>query len=391
MRGLLRKLSTLTPRVGDAMHTLGKLCHFGPDGRALGDWIVAASVAARNEAVATGAVQARAEPRHFIATAVTVLSHKLQDNFSSASRPDSTRDKELALQSLAVELLESVDPKLDGLLTRAVDADENLTEIAAALSDEHGPDAVRAALMQNGLTRDYEVRQWRRLATALEPLRRKHSASSKVAATLTDALLDAGIIERFGPALTCRSPEGREMLAWFALAVKVHQKNDEALKAAFADMLSSLGHHAEAAGDALSRRVFVAQGVWPDDPSDLPAQMEVKGLGALTTPDVLKLFDRLDDVWIQAEHQGERAVDPLVAHVSAISAADAVAGTAAASFAADVLGRMSRKHERGGRTRAARRRFDAHMARAVRADAEPHADAARRADETDEASSSSAG
>ena len=91
-RALIGQIARTSSQLEGAMRSLNELCHFGPDGRALGDWIIAASVAAVNEAKAHEDTTATARAEHFVDCAVTVLSHKLQDIFFQQRLARTTHD-----------------------------------------------------------------------------------------------------------------------------------------------------------------------------------------------------------------------------------------------------------------------------------------------------------
>ena len=166
-------LAATSPQLTGAMSSLNELCHFGPDGRALGDWITAASVAAINEAKALRKTTAIARAEHFVECAVTVLSHKLQDNFSSASRPDNTRRKEEALYVIASTLMHSTATSVDRILWRAVDDDTQLEKIVASLMPGCDTNGVRAAMLNAGVTDTTEVERWQEFLQIINSLLRQ--------------------------------------------------------------------------------------------------------------------------------------------------------------------------------------------------------------------------
>lgn len=355
MHALLWSIADSSPRIAAAMETLGTLCHFGPDGRALGDWIVAASVAARDEAAADRAPTSRTEPRHFVATAVTILSHKLQDNFSAASRPDSTRDKELAIQSLVTEVMEGDVPGLDDLLRRPVDDGTELAAIAAGLSEGTGPAAVGAVLMAKGATRAMDMRRWRAFVERLGPLR--DGPVEAVGDTLQYALTEAGVVERTTDGFAVRSERDDGILRWIAPRLAVTEGNAAALSRCFGTIFDTLGNHGETLEDTVARHIFVSEGVWPGDEADLGVALSADGRTVLTRSQSTDLFRLLDDVWLRTEHVGLEVAEPLLRHLYALGGArgDDPAGPVAGALVTEVLGRMARDGSRGRRTRAVRR------------------------------------
>jgi MoxR-like ATPase len=81
-RELLRQAMTRNVRVKAAMTELSGLIQFGPDARAIGEWIGAAAVEAKLATVD------RISPVHLIRTASAVLGHKLRESFNEGSEPE---------------------------------------------------------------------------------------------------------------------------------------------------------------------------------------------------------------------------------------------------------------------------------------------------------------
>lgn len=106
-----------------AMDELSGLSLFGPDGRAAADWAVSAIGRAHSEALKSKTKLATLENQHFISTVVSSISGKVVDNFSSASRPDLTVKKELAIRNLAIEIFHN--RRIIQLLRRECDSDNS--------------------------------------------------------------------------------------------------------------------------------------------------------------------------------------------------------------------------------------------------------------------------
>lgn len=153
--------------LAQAMRTLSTLCHYGPDGRAIADWLVSAT--------------ARAESRHsdssrpvsvteddFVGTVVNSVGHKIYDSFSPATEPNLTVEKENAVRLIAWKVLNSA--RAQELVRRRIDSIDDVTEAfikpflnTPALGweriDELGV-KVRRAFLNSRVTSDDEFEMW---------------------------------------------------------------------------------------------------------------------------------------------------------------------------------------------------------------------------------------
>jgi MoxR-like ATPase len=354
-RSLLISMAALTPRLRQAMSTLNELCHFGPDGRALGDWMVAASVAARNEAQARQLTHAQAEARHFVSCAITVLSHKLQDNFSSATRPDNTRRKEEALQVLVSEIMLADSPALDALLWRNIDNFVKLSKIAEYLKDGVEADSVRASLLGFGIVKNSEVKQWQEFISSVSssPKGRQNQASIKV--IIKDALLRTRLAEIQGQKLFLSSPNARKTLAWLAGTLKISKQKTDALN----ELISEAAHFSDTFADVLSGHLFLADGIMEIENGDVLENLELVGLSGLPRHDTIDLFDALDRVWLETEHVGLDPCNVLCSLLEKFHKNEQITKettNSAMIFAVNIVDRMARRPDRGMRTRTANRR-----------------------------------
>lgn len=355
-RSLLISMAALTPRLRQAMSTLNELCHFGPDGRALGDWMIAASVAARNEAQARQRTHAQAEARHFVSNAVTVLSHKLQDNFSSATRPDNTRRKEEALQVLVSEIMLADSHALDALLWRQIDDFDTLSEIAKHMKEGVGADSVRAALLRFGIVKDSEVKQWEDFLNSVSASSKGRQTQASIKAMMKDALLSSKLAEIHDEKLVLSSPNVRNTLAWLASTLDVTKQKTDALN----DLISEAAHFSDTFTDVLSNHLFVADRIMEIENEDLLASLELAGITGLSRHDTIDLFDALDRLWVETEHIGSDSCDALCSLLENIYQNEQTSKETLNStmvFAANMVDRMARRPDRGTRTRTASRRI----------------------------------
>ncbi|WP_297838460.1 AAA family ATPase [uncultured Roseibium sp.] len=361
-RSLLISMAALTPRLRQAMSTLNELCHFGPDGRALGDWMVAASVAARNEAQARQLTQAQAEARHFVSCAVTVLSHKLQDNFSSATRPDNTRRKEEALQVLVSEIMLADSPSLDALLRRNIDDFDTLSKIAEHMKDGVEADSIRATFLKFGIVKDSEVKQWEEFISSISPSQKGRQNQASIKAMIKDALLSARLAEIHDKQLFLSSPNARNTLAWLADTLEVTKQKTVALN----DLLSEAAHFSDTSADVLGGHLFVADGVMEVENGDLLASLEFSGLSGLPRQEMINLFNALDRVWLETEHVGLDPCDTLCGLLEKFHQNEQISKETRSSsmiFAVEMVDRMASRPDRGTRTRTASRRVASFVAK----------------------------
>ncbi len=98
-RALLRQAMERSPKVKSAMTELSGLVQFGPDARAIGEWIGAAA----GEAQLSGA--ATIEPEHLLQTAGAVLGHKLRESFNEGSEPEKVSALQRCIHDIVATVL----------------------------------------------------------------------------------------------------------------------------------------------------------------------------------------------------------------------------------------------------------------------------------------------
>jgi MoxR-like ATPase len=381
-KALLRDLAKLSGPLKRAMNRLNELCHFGPDGRALGDWMVAASVAAVNEARARNLGAAEAQAHHFVACTVTVLSHKLQDNFSSASRPDNTKKKEEALQTIATEIMLSSDEKLDKLLGRKIDNDEELETIAKALNLSLNTTSIRDELIKAGVTAESELGRWQNFVISIQPVIFEEKSQSDLEKVTRTELISVGLLERDGDKFAFSSPSALKVLSWLGDTIRKTTNYDRA-GYAFQKICEEANVHPEPLEQVLSNFVFIREGIWKqvsikprlfrrkintkasklnnnsrDLATGLLRLLQEGQIDSLPRRHLTALFERLERVWIQAEHHGTSSEQQLWAFLSGTDNSQPLPSKfrpAAMQFAHKTLERMARHPARGRATRRARR------------------------------------
>lgn len=356
-RALIGQIARTSPQIEGAMHSLNELCHFGPDGRALGDWIIAASVAAVNEAKAHRRSTATARAEHFVGCAVTVLSHKLQDNFSAASRPDNTRRKEEALYVVASAVIHSTDPRIDRLLRRAVDDDAWLEGVASSLLPDYDAEKVRAALLDAGIATGSEVTRWRELLALLRRLPDHDDAHPTPEHSLRRSLLEVGLLEEEGGNQAFSAPANREMLRWISGAVR-WPKPQRTFRKAVSVICNQTSSHSEPVERTLSRFAFIREGIWQDEYVELRDLVKRERLDDIPRRLLIALFECCDTVWLTAEHEGAHSVErlyDLLAGEPGPTTLPEKERSNAMNFAMRTLTRMARWPKRGGGTRSALR------------------------------------
>ncbi len=107
-RELLGRLMDADPELASAMRELGRLLVFGPDSRAVVDWL----------ACAVGVAATRGEvldKEHLLATAVEVLGHKVRESFNEGAEPDLLIQRDDCIKRIAAAVL--TNGKLHRLLT----------------------------------------------------------------------------------------------------------------------------------------------------------------------------------------------------------------------------------------------------------------------------------
>ncbi len=373
MRALLIGLADSSTPLKAAMRSLNELCNFGPDGRALGDWIVAASVAAANEARAVRRSTAEPCARHFIACTVTVLSHKLQDNFSSATRPENTRRKEEALYVIAANLLnpssEKDEETIDRLVLRKVDREEALSDTLKGFPAKLDASEARAAFISCGLTESSEIGRWTEFLGNMPDMIDAEADKETVKHQMTAALIESGILERDSESVAFSSKAHCDTLKW--LSSKLGKSRGGKINWAMTTIASNTDHLGEPVERQLAHYAFVRAGVC-QHADGLRGLIRDAGLIGIPRNTLVTLFERLNDVWILAEHENaQKVVDPLWKFMVDPSEPDADPGlpeshrSSTAKFALDMLERMQTQIDltgphrnrrlRGGGMRAARR------------------------------------
>lgn len=107
-RRRLRAVMQRRRSLAEAMRGLSDLIDFGPDARAVADWIGAAMARAARHAAGTVTAE------HLEACAVEVLSHKLRERFNEGADPQKGIEKERLLVAIIREVLREVDPRTFG-------------------------------------------------------------------------------------------------------------------------------------------------------------------------------------------------------------------------------------------------------------------------------------
>lgn len=107
-RQRLRSVMQHHRKLAGAMQQLSSLIDFGPDARAVADWLGAAVAFAARRA------ERAVTPEHLEACAVEVLSHKLRERFNEGADPQKGIEKERLLLIIVREVLREVDPRAFG-------------------------------------------------------------------------------------------------------------------------------------------------------------------------------------------------------------------------------------------------------------------------------------
>lgn len=191
---LLRWVLSTDTEVRQAMREVGELCQFGPDGRAVGDWAVAATGAALRESEISGAPLTQVEERHFLDTVIESVSHKIYDNFSPASRPDLTLKKEDAILRLTGRIF-----KLGAFERRVAREVDDLAFWQREGAEN--PNQLREIFLGNRVTDPKQVLRWRSFAIDLERIAAAGPPDTE-GGSVARALIRHGLAQR--------SPEGEE-------------------------------------------------------------------------------------------------------------------------------------------------------------------------------------
>ncbi|HYV49702.1 MAG TPA: hypothetical protein VFA20_32820 [Myxococcaceae bacterium] len=96
---LLRRAMRLSIRVKQAMTDLSDLIQFGPDARAVGEWIGAAAAQAQQDR------SFEVKAAHLIKTAGAVLGHKLRESFNEGSHPEKVAQLQRCIQDIVSTVL----------------------------------------------------------------------------------------------------------------------------------------------------------------------------------------------------------------------------------------------------------------------------------------------
>jgi MoxR-like ATPase len=107
-RQRLRTVMQRRSKLADAMRGLSDLIDFGPDARAVADWVGAAMALAARHSATLVTVE------HLERCAVEVLSHKLRERFNEGTDPQKGIEKERLLLQIVREVLGHVNPRAFG-------------------------------------------------------------------------------------------------------------------------------------------------------------------------------------------------------------------------------------------------------------------------------------
>lgn len=201
---MLRKVMGADREISNAMRTISDLCHYGPDGRAVGDWLVSGVATAIAKESEKGVTE-----EHLLDTVVDTICHKIYDNFSPATRPDLTVRKEEAVAAIARQVL--FRRGLDSLLLRLVDEERFLWK---TIGEQLFPgcskwpkrrfkkarEDLRNAFAQSRVTNDIDVGRW---CVAIDLIH-----EGKDAANALECAGEPENLERLRTMLKCRSTAG---------------------------------------------------------------------------------------------------------------------------------------------------------------------------------------
>ena len=351
MHDLLIEMAKSSPAVASAMQTLNELCHFGPDGRALGDWIVAASVGAIKESRVMKRSKAVPEATHFIASAVTVLSHKLQDNFSSATRPDNTQRKEEALHLLASSILTTKSERIERLLLRRVDQYVNLQDMMSGLVKDLSATDVRETFIEYGIASNRDVERWIEFLGAVKVGTKGIQNRKDVERIIKQEMRNVGFLEVHEEGLAFADDVHRRLLGWLSEHV-FHSL----LRTVFSELASGTPAVTEPLERALEECAFVRDGIWKEH-ATVRRLIQQEGLVDLSRERVSELFHALDACWLRAEHQNVDLVEPLEEVLKAVNQ-DKELQENIKRFVGRSLKQMAKHPGRGKGTRGLSRMFE---------------------------------
>lgn len=351
MRSLLVKMADSDPALAAAMRTLSELCHFGPDARALIDWLKAAAVAASNEARSLWTIQAEVRGRHFVETAITTLSHKVQDSFSSSSRPDNTRRKEEAIQVIVRTLLQA-SPEIDRLLYRRLDDDALLGSAAAVLWGNRNIRFLRRALIDAAVADDDSVSSWCDFIIAA-PERAKLADGSVDPLLVQMEKLE--IAERVDGQNFAFSSEAHQRFCtwlseqpWIGVGEPSKTKLIQSLQ-----KISKQRAYPSSIRRYLERLRCVQDGVYPNAEA-LAKEISARGPQIRERTKLCGVADCIDLFWIRAEHYGEEVIPLIKARLDDVQF-DEGGRSAAKEVLRSATSRMAAQPTRGRNTRKAMR------------------------------------
>lgn len=206
---LINAASAKNRKLRNNLITLSQLCHFGPDGRALGDWYSAAWAEAKREAEELGFETCKVTAVHFVDVAIRTLGHKIQDAFSQAANPNKLAQKEQSLRQITYEILmhpetynELIERELDNLDNKSPLAKFN-SLFSTDLSYQQ-LSKLRMAFITTGITDNEDFRRWQ---TAMESVENKNT-------NLLNTLISARIIEKHNDNYWFRSQGDKSFFKW---------------------------------------------------------------------------------------------------------------------------------------------------------------------------------
>lgn len=351
-RELTTNLAESDPTLKAAMFSLNELCHFGPDARALLDWLKAAAVAAINEATSLNHPDAQMRGRHFIATSITVLAHKVQDNFSAASRPDNTRRKEEAIHAIVRGIIDG-GPRVDELLRRKIDDTDLLDKAARVLGLAGGSELMRKQLIRHGVAYDEAIIDWTNFI--LNP-----PATGSIAA-VEEALLKSDLAEPDSNGAFCFSSEAhKRFLGWLSTLPWTGINNGSPTLLANLAAIAGRPAYPVTFNRYVERLRCVQDRVWSSDDA-LLHDLAKANARILNRNSLREIVDMIDYFWLQAEHHGASVAEEVAKRFKDLAHTDpaftAPMQKAVGAFLVEAAGRMSDQNSRGRNSRISWRRL----------------------------------
>jgi MoxR-like ATPase len=346
MQHLLSDLASSDTALAAGMSTLSELCHYGPDARALLDWIKAASIVARNEAIALWQPTIEVRGRHFVESAITVISHKIQDSFSSASQPGNTRRKEEAIHVI-VRTLMTGSPRIDALLARRVDDDKLLGPASEVIWGRSAPARLRDEMIRLKVVEDDAVQAWCAFLTNL--------ADGKAKSALEADLETKWILEPLTATTKAFSAKFHKAFATW-LAGEPMAGLPSTLRRSVRSELARIAKgrsYEKTLANYFDRLRCVQDRVWPNGEALMKLISEGSTL-ARSRQTFQTVGECIDLFWVKAEHYGPDVVqqidlrlEPLGLHHTTRESVNKLLRNAA--------GVIAKNKARGRRTRAAMR------------------------------------